>query len=222
MFVGHAALALAGKTRARSLSLGWLFAASFGLDLLWPVFLILGIERVSIPPATTGFANLRFDSYPWSHSLLLALVWSGLSVAVARWRRVPAQTALLLGALVLSHWVLDFITHLPDLPLWPGGTARVGLGLWRSPGATFLIEGSLYAAGIALYFRTTHARDPIGRWALPALLALCTAMWVSTPFAPPPPSPAAVAWATLCLWLFALWAGWADGHRVVRDPARQP
>jgi hypothetical protein len=219
MFVGHVALALAGKTRAPSLSLGWLFAATFGLDLLWPVFLLLGIERVSIPSSPLGFSNLTFDSYPWSHSLLMALVWSVVGFGLARWRRCPARIALLLATLVFSHWVLDYVSHLPDLPLWPGPTPLVGLGLWRSVAATLLVEGALYGVGIALYFQATRPRDTIGRYALPALLVLFALMWASTPFAPPPPSPRVLAWSTLTLYLFVLWAGWADRHRGLRTAA---
>jgi hypothetical protein len=216
MFVGHAAVALAGKTRAPSISLGWLLAAAFGLDLLWPVFLLLGLERVSISPARMGFATLTFDSYPWSHSLVMAVGWSALVFGVAHWRRAPAPTPLLLGAVVFSHWLLDFASHLPDLPLWPWHSPLVGLGLWRSVGTTLLVEGAMYAAGIVLYFRFTRPRDAVGRYALPVLLGLFTVMWASTPLAPPPPSPTVIAWSTLTLYLFVLWGGWADRHREVR------
>jgi hypothetical protein len=218
MFVGHSAVALAGKTRAPSTSLGWLFAAAFGLDLIWPLFLLLGIERVSIATSPVGFSTLIFDSYPWSHSLLMALVWSGVAFGLARWRSCSLETALLLGALVLSHWILDWVSHLSDLPLYPGGSTLVGLGLWRSVPATLLVEGILYLGAIALYFRATRARDRIGQFALPVLLLLCAAMWASTPFGPPPPSPRALAWFSLGLWVFALWAGWGDRHRVATAP----
>lgn len=216
MFVGHAALALASRSRAPSLSLGWLFAAAFGLDLLWPVFLLTGVERVSVPLSRTGFTNLVFDSYPWSHSLLMALVWSATVLGLARWRRVPLSTSFLLAALVLSHWVLDYLSHLPDLPLWPGQSPLVGLGLWRSVVATFLAEGSLYAAGSLLYFRATRPLDAIGRYGLPLLLVVMAALWASSPFAPPPPNASLVAWSAVAVYLFALWAGWADRHRAPR------
>lgn len=216
MFVGHAALALAARAKAPSVSLGWLFAASFGLDLLWPILLLAGLERVSITPGATPFTPLTFDAYPWSHSLLMAIVWALLAVALARWRRVPASAAALVGALVLSHWLLDLLTHAPDLPLWPGPGPRVGLGLWQSVPATLIVEGALYAAGIAAYVHATRPVDRIGRFAFWSLLIVCAAMWASGPFSPPPPSARLVAWGTFGVYLLVLWAGWADSHRVLR------
>jgi hypothetical protein len=216
MFVGHAAVALAARSRTPSISLGWLFAATFGLDLLWPVFLLLGVERVTIAPGATPFSPLIFDSYPWSHSLAMALVWSAATFALARALHCSAGQAAILGGLVFSHWVLDYITHVPDLPLWPGHSPHVGLGLWQSVAGTLLIEGAMYIAGICLYFRATRPRDRIGALALGPLLLLCAAMWASGPIAAPPPNARVLAWFTLGLWLFVAWAGWADSHRTAR------
>jgi hypothetical protein len=216
VFVGHAALALGARTKAPSVSLGWLFAATFGLDLLWPLFLLLGVERVSIVPGATAFTPLVFDSYPWSHSLLMAIVWGGVAVGLAVGCGTPRGSALLLGALVVSHWVLDFVSHAPDLQLWPGNPDRFGLGLWNSVPGTLIVEGLLFLAGIALYLRGTRALDRIGSLGLYALLLVCTAMWAPGPLSPLPPSPRALAWFSLGLWLFIVWAGWADRHRAAR------
>src|SRR5688572_27545800 len=123
MFVGHTALALAAKAHRRDLPLAWAVAAAFLLDLLWPVFLLMGIERVRIDPGATAFTPLAFDAYPWTHSLSMAIVWGAIVAALARTHK------LLLGALVVSHWALDLVTHQPDLPLWPGPSPHVGLGL---------------------------------------------------------------------------------------------
>ena len=219
MFIGHAALALASRSRAPGVSLGWLFAAAFGLDLLWPLFLLSGLEQVAIPAQGTGFARLTFVSYPWSHSLALALVWSAIAFGLARWRRCGRSVAFLIGALVFSHWVLDYVSHLPDLPLWPGRSPLVGLGLWRSTAATYLVEGFLYLLGIFLYYRSSRPRDAIGRYALPPLLGLMAALWAGTPLAPAPPSATAVAWSGLVPVSFLLWAGWADRHREPCTPS---
>jgi len=120
MFVGHTAIALAAKTRTPRVSLGWLVAAAFGLDLLWPIFLLAGIEQVSIVPGATAFNPLVFDSYPWSHSLLMACVWGLCAAGVARWIGTSNGVAGLIGAVLVSHWILDWVSHVPDLPLWPG------------------------------------------------------------------------------------------------------
>jgi membrane-bound metal-dependent hydrolase YbcI (DUF457 family) len=162
VFVGHTAVALAAKSRAPEVPLGWLVAAAFGLDLLWPIFLLTGLERVSIVPGATAFTPLVFDSYPWSHSLLMACAWGLCAAALVRWRGMTGGVALLVGGVVVSHWVLDFVTHAPDMPLWPGSSPRVGLGLWRSVPATLLVEGALFVAGIALYARATRPADRIG------------------------------------------------------------
>ena len=210
MFVGHTALALASKARAGEVPLALLIAAVFALDMLWPVFLLLGLEHVRVDPGTTAFTPLAFDAYPWSHSLLLACVWGALLALV------PRRHRLLVGALVVSHWVLDAVSHRPDLPLWPGRSPLVGLGLWSSVPATLLVEGLLFAAAIALYLRATRAVDRTGSFALWSFLLLQGGLWVSSPWQPPPPSARAVAWGSLATWLFVPWAAWIDRHRSAR------
>ena len=210
MFVGHSALALASKARVPEASFALLITAVFALDLLWPVFLLLGIERVRIDPGNTAFTPLAFDAYPWSHSLLLACVWGALLALVSRRHR------LLVGALVVSHWVLDLVTHRADLPLWPGHSPLLGLGLWNSVAATLLVEGLLFGAAIFLYLRASRANDRIGAFALWSLLLFQAAIWVSGPWSPPPPSAQAIAWVGLAGVLFVPWAAWIDRHRSAR------
>src|SRR3954447_24732591 len=106
MFLGHFAVALAGKRAARRTSLGTLLAAATLLDLVWPLLLLLGWERVSIAPGDTAFTPLRFDWYPWSHSLLLVAVWSLLAGGVYFAVRRYAYGAITVAALVASHWLL--------------------------------------------------------------------------------------------------------------------
>jgi len=219
VFVGHTAVALAAKSRAPEVPLGWLVAAAFGLDLLWPIFLLTGLERVSIVPGATAFTPLVFDSYPWSHSLLMACAWGLCAAALVRWRGMTGGVALLVGGVVVSHWVLDFVTHAPDMPLWPGSSPRVGLGLWRSVPATLLVEGALFVAGIALYARATRPADRIGSIGLWTFLLVSTILWVTVPWSPPPPSPRSLAWFSCVSWLLVAWAAWADRHRVARGAA---
>lgn len=215
VFVGHVAVALAAKSKARNVSLGSLFAAALALDLLWPNFLLAGIESVSIVPGATAFTPLRFDAYPWSHSLLMACVWGMCAAGIARWRGRASGIALIIGAVVLSHWVLDAASHAPDMPLWPGDSPRLGLGLWNSIPATLIVEGAVYLIGIAIYVRATRPIDRIGSIGLWALLLSCALMWASSPWSSPPPSPRALAWFSQAVWLLIMWAWWVDRHRVV-------
>jgi hypothetical protein len=215
MFAGHLAVALGARKVEPRVPLAATVAAAFGLDLLWPVLLLVGLETVRVSPGDTAFTNLAFDSYPWSHSLLLVLGWSGLAAVVGRFLYSSWRRASVLGLLVLSHWVLDLITHRPDLPLWPQGPVA-GLGLWNSVAGTLVVEGALLAAGAGLYLGATTARDRTGRVALAGLLAFTLAIWVTQPWAPPPPSDGAVAVGGLALWLLLPWAVWIERHRSVR------
>jgi hypothetical protein len=122
-----------------------------------------------------------------------------------------SRAGVVVGALVLSHWCLDLLTHRPDLPLWPGG-AQVGLGLWNSIAGTIIVEGALLAVGVWLYLRTSDPLDRTGRWALAGLLLLATGIWITQPWSPPPPSSTAVAVGALALWLFIPWARWIEVH----------
>ena len=213
MFIGHYALGLAAKRIAPQTSLGTLFAAPTLADLLWPVFLLLGWERVSPVGGTNPFLTLAFDAYPISHSLLTLIGWGVLLALLYRVRTGYARGALVVGLLVVSHWLLDFVTHVPDMPLYPGGP-KVGLGLWNSVPGTLLVEGSMFVAGLALYVTTTRPRDGVGRYGLWALVLLLAGSYVASLFAPPPSSVRALAvFASLFGWLFVVWAGWADRHR---------
>jgi hypothetical protein len=213
MFLGHYGVAFAAKRAAPRASLGTLaFAAQF-LDELWPVLLLLGIEQVRIVPGLMAASPLDFVSYPISHSLLMAALWGallgGLYYAARRYRR----GAWVVGAAVLSHWLLDLPMHRPDLPLWPGSPVRVGLGLWSSVPLTLLLDGGLFVVGLALYLRATRARDRIGSWGLWAMVALLVFFFVSGFTSPPPPSEKALAFTALGLWLFVPWSWWVDRHR---------
>lgn len=212
MFVGHLALALGAKRAAPTVNLGWLMAGVTALDLVWPVFVLAGIEHVRIVPGATAFTPLVFDSYPWSHSLVMAVVWGLALAGIARRRRVPSSAWTVLVALVVSHWVLDFVTHAPDMPLWPGSSPRLGLGLWNSIPATLVIEGAMWVAGIALYVRAHPLRTLKSRVAFWSLVIITTVMWASGPWGPAPSSPTALGWFALIGWIIIPWAAAADGR----------
>lgn len=214
MFVGHLALALGSKRTDPKVSLGWFVAAVTALDLVWPVLLIAGVEKVRIVPGATAFNPLVFDYYPWSHSLLMACVWGLVLAALARWRGIPRRTTYVLAALVVSHWVLDFITHVPDMPLWPGSSPRFGLGLWNSIPGTLAIEGAIWIAGIVLYLRHRKSTKWIGPVALWSLVLISTAMWAAAPWETPPTDSGALGWFALIGWIVVPWAALADRHYV--------
>lgn len=220
MFVGHLAAALSAKKLEPEMPLWAGIGAAFGVDLIWPVFLLAGLEIVEVDPSATVFTPLDFVSYPWTHSLVLVGVWSVLVGTAAQWVFRNGRVAALLGALVLSHWVLDAIAHRPDLPLWPGGPV-VGLGLWYSIPGTLILEGSLLLAGVWLYTSMTRATSRTGTWSLVGLLGLVTAIWVSQPWAPPAPSAGAVAGTTLALWILLPWARWIEQERGLHKETYQ-
>jgi membrane-bound metal-dependent hydrolase YbcI (DUF457 family) len=213
MFIGHFAMGYAAKRLAPRTSLGTLFAAAQLPDVIWPVLLLAGVERATIVPGDTAFTPLRFDSYPISHSLATVLVWGALFGAVHFWRQRRRLDAWLLAGLVVSHWLLDFVSHRADMPLWPGGP-RVGLGLWNSVGATVGAETAMFGAGLWLASAATRPRDRIGRWGFAGLALLLLALYAANITSPPPPSMTAVAWAGLlgALLLLGL-AAWVDRHR---------
>ena len=111
-----------------------------------------------------------------------------------------------------THWVLDFVAHRPDMPIYPGG-AKYGLGMWHSIPLTISVEYVLFAAGIALYVSTTRAKDAAGNLALWSLVGLLGVLYPVSLFGPPPPSVQALAWSAIAIWLTVPWAEWADRHR---------
>ena len=219
MLLGHFGIALAAKKAAPHVSLGTLFLAAQLVDFAWPVYLLAGWEEVRVAPGITRVAPLEFVSYPYTHSLLAVALW-GAKLGAAYWlirRRAPraALTACFLAALVVSHWILDWFVHIPDLLLTPWGSAKYGLGLWNSVPLTALLEFGVLAAGLALYLSVTRAKDSRGRYALWALVGLLVVAWVSQ-FGPPPPGERAVAFGALLMWLTVPWGVWADRHRSSR------
>jgi hypothetical protein len=219
MFIGHFAAGLAAKRAAPKVSLGVLVAAACLLDLLWPAFLLVGWERVRVDPGNTAFTPLAFDSYPFSHSLLATIGWSALCGALYWAIRRDTCGAGVVATLVVSHWLLDALSHRPDLPLALSGATRVGLGLWDSVPATLLVEAAMFTAGVWLYATFTRAQDPVGRWAFATYVGVLSLLYLANVFGPPPPNWQTIAWSDLAGILFAVWPAWFDRHRDVRRPA---
>jgi membrane-bound metal-dependent hydrolase YbcI (DUF457 family) len=213
MFLGHFAVGLAAKKPAPHVSLGTLFLAAQFLDLIWPMFLLLGIESVKIVPGDTVFTPLDLHDYPISHSLLTVLGWSALFAGLYYAVKRSARGALVLGVAVFSHWLLDFITHRPDIPLFPGSTTYVGAGLWNSFAGTMIVEGLLFIAAVAIYSRITRPTDKTGNYAFWVLIVFLVAIYFSNAFGPPPPDENALSFVALMQWLFVPWMYWIDRHR---------
>jgi membrane-bound metal-dependent hydrolase YbcI (DUF457 family) len=217
MFIGHFALAFAGKRAAPALSLGTLFLACQFADLLWPTLLVLGLEQVAIEPGNTVVTPLNFISYPYSHSLVMLLVWAAVFALVYRLVNGSRPAAIAtVAALVVSHYLLDVITHRPDMPVTINGATRLGLGLWNLPGTTLAIESAMFIIGTAMYASVTRERDRAGRLGFLSLIVVLAAFHFAALYGPPPPSTSAIAGAGHLMWLFVIWAYWLDRHRTVR------
>jgi hypothetical protein len=217
MFVGHFAVAFGAKRAIPAVSLGTLFVAAQLADLVWPVLVIAGVERVGVQPGLTVVTPLDFIYYPFSHSLVAALAWALIfASAYAGLRKAAVRTGAVLAAVVASHWMLDALAHRPDMPLTvSAGTTRVGLGLWNSLVGTISVELLLFAAGVRLYTRATRAVDRMGRLTLWGLIAFLLVIYAANLFGPPPPSGMAAAWSALAMWLLVVWGYWVDRHRAV-------
>jgi membrane-bound metal-dependent hydrolase YbcI (DUF457 family) len=214
MFVGHFGVALAAKRVAPRASLGTLILAAQWIDLIWPLLLLAGVERVRIVPGYLAASPLEFVHYPWTHSLATAIGWAAvLGLAVAAIRH-DVRVAIVVAMLVVSHWFLDLVVHAPDLPLWPDGPVA-GLGLWNSRLGSLVVEFAILGIGAFVYARTTRPED---RWGGPLLwtfVALLGALYLGALFGPPPPSVPVLAASALAGRLFVAWGAWIDRHRGV-------
>ena len=225
MFIGHFALGYAAKRWAPRLSLAVLFAAAIFADLLWPVLVALGIEHVRIAPGITASTPLEFISYPYSHSLLTLILFGALFGWLTRLRLTslklrqdpaPITLGIIVLLLVVSHWVLDVVTHIPDMPLYPNGP-KFGLGLWNSVPWTLAVETVLFAIGVWMYALATTARDAIGKWAFVGVTSFLFVGFVVNANGTPPPSVTALWIMALGLGALTLWLAWfADHHRRPR------
>lgn len=218
MFIGHFALGFAAPRFAPQLPLTASFLACQFLDLIWPVLVLAQLEHVRVDPHVTAFTPLVFE-YPWSHSLLAAALYGALGFVVVRAIGLGTRSGAVVLVLVLSHWLLDFLSHAPDLPLTPWGSSKLGLGLWNLPWLTLVTEVSLFALGVGWYARATTAIDKQGVWALWSLVAFFLLMYAASAFGPKPEagtSAAAIAGPALATWLFVAWAYWIDRHRQPR------
>lgn len=212
MVIGHFGFGLGAKKFAPKLSLGLIFLAVQFADLLWPTLVLLDIEKVRIQPDDAKFP-LDFIYYPFSHSLLLSVLWAAIFGLIYWLIKKDRVTAVILGICVLSHWFLDLIVHKPDLPLYPGSSVLLGFGLWNWPWLTALAEGVLFFIGMFFYLQKTRARNSSGKWGFWLMIVLLIVGHIAGVLSPPPATVTAIGWGTQALWLYVLLGFWVDHNR---------
>lgn len=213
MFIGHFGAGFAGKKFSNSASLGTYFMAVQWVDLIWPILLLLGIEKVEIDPGVSAVTPLDFTYYPFTHSLVGIVIW-GILFGVAYFLiKKNYKTAAILGLMVVSHWIFDLLVHIPDLPILSGKGFKAGLGLWNSLTATLILEGLIFTLGAFFYYKTTKAKNKTGKYLLIGLIVFLVLIYLINLFGPPPDSVEAIGIVGNAQWLIVLWGYWIDKNR---------
>lgn len=214
MFVGHYGVSFAAKRADRSIPLWTLFVAVQLLDVIWAPLVLLGVEKVRIVPGFTATNPLDLYYMPYTHSLVAALAWSVVGALAYQLFARPAssRSSIIVGAAVFSHWVLDFVVHTRDLPLYDN-SAKVGLGLWNAPAIALALEGLLLLGGIWWCFRENLSRAT-GTF----VFGICmVAIQAYIFFGPPPTSDKTLAWTAIVAYAaFALVIWWLQDRRGAR------
>lgn len=213
MFVGHYSVSFAARAASPKLPLWALFVAVQFLDVLWGVFVLIGLEKVRIVPGITATNPLDLYFMPYTHSLLAAIVWAVVAGVVwTRWKG-NALGGRWMGLAVFSHWVLDLIVHRPDLPLL-GNRFKVGLGLWNQPAVAFLLEAGLLAGGMIWFLMRTPPATRGGTTGFVVFGVALTLVHAVVFFGSPPATPTAAAITALAAYaVLAGIAGWQDARR---------
>lgn len=215
MFAGHVGAALALKRAERRVNLGVLILAALLLDVLLWLFVLAGFEQVIVP---ADYASRHYVTFvfPYSHSLAASLVWSILAgaltwVATAGWVGGRGWATVVVAAAVFSHFLLDFLVHIPELPLLGEASPKVGLGLWNQMPVALMLEVLITAGGLLVFLRgvTLGRGRTIG---LVGLVVFVTALTVAgMTVAPAPPSIPQVAISSVVgVLLVAAIGGWLD------------
>jgi hypothetical protein len=192
-----------------------LLAAQF-IDLLWPILLLLGLESVKIESGNTTVTPLNFISYPISHSMYSVLIWGILFGIVYYLVKNNLRGSILLGLLVFSHWLLDLLTHRPDLQIFPWSDYKVGLGLWNSFTGTVIVECLIFIIGVFIFYRVSRPKSKSRRILFWSLVTFLCAVYIMNLVGPPPPSEKPIAFVGLSQWLLVAWAYWIDRTPKVR------
>lgn len=171
MIAGHFGFAAAVKSRETATPLWLLMLATVWLDVIFVPLLLGGIETIEKVPGAISYGGGIIHA-DYTHSLLGALALSILAAGLVGWRW-GKRSAVVVGAVAFSHWVLDLPFHRGDMPLLPGNAGdlpKLGFGLWRHPTAAALIELILVVIGALLYWRAavraSSAADRSRTWAI--------------------------------------------------------
>ena len=216
MFVGHYGPSFAIRAVDKSIPLWFLFIAVQLVDVLWAIFVLLGIEKVRIVPGITATNPLDLYYMPYTHSLIGSVAWAG--AAAVAYKLTPRlgnwKAGLLVAVAVFSHWILDLLVHRPDLPLYDNA-AKVGFGWWNYPVFAFVLEAAFLFGGIYLYFTKTKATTAGSRYGMIVFGILMLAIQSVVFFGPPPGSDKQLAVTALVSYgAFAAVAFWLERKRV--------
>jgi len=163
MFIGHYGPAFLAATSRRAPKLGTLFIAAQLVDLGFFSLMLAGVEHMRLVPGITEMNPMDLYDMPWTHSLVGALGWSaGFALLVWLWQK-RSGAALIGGAVVFSHWLLDLLVHRPDLTL-AGAPPAYGFGLWNHPVIEMPLEAAIGFGGLILFAQRTRPTGPAGRW----------------------------------------------------------
>nr|WP_315026378.1 metal-dependent hydrolase [uncultured Chryseobacterium sp.] len=214
MFIGHFGLSFAAKKAAPKVSLGMLFIATQFADILWPFMLIFNIEKVAIVPGYTEMNAFDFLYYPYTHSLLMSIVWGILAGSIYGVFKRDRRGAIVVALCVISHWFLDVIVHVADLPLSPFDQHKFGLGLWNHLILTWSIETIIFLTGVYIYATFTKPKNKIGKWGFWTLVTLLLVFAIVNACSPPPTSITSlfVSFIILIVLIVSL-AYWVDKNR---------
>ncbi|MCZ7385497.1 MAG: hypothetical protein O8C63_12235 [Candidatus Methanoperedens sp.] len=226
MFIGHYGIGFALKKVEPGLSLGLLIFGAVMLDILFGVFLLAGFEHAKIAPGATVVSPFEFYDYPISHSAVGAVVWAAVGF-LAYWlwpkgdrasRKIPA---FVLAAAIFSHFILDVISHTPDLTIFGNNSPKLGLSLWNSLGGTIIVEMGIFFVGVILYRRATKSVSSSGKYGLVLMVLILMVFYIGNTFGPPPPDMISVGVISTAgqLALVAL-AFWVDRNRITIQPAK--
>jgi hypothetical protein len=221
MFVGHYGVSFAARSLDRHVPLWVWFVAVQWLDVIWSVLVLSGVEKLRIVPGFTEANDLDLYYMPYTHGLPGSIALSlALGATVALFTRGNrAMTMVLVAAASFSHWILDLIVHVSDLPLY-GNSDKVGFGLWRHVFLSFPLELIVLAIGAWLYARSTTLQDAQARWPVWGFVVLLAIVQGLANFGPPPGSTTAMAIGALASYaVLALLAAWVERFSTRAQPA---